>query len=510
MKPKINLIIPAAGEATRLRPLSNNTSKIMVRVNGKPCLDYILEQAYKLADVQSTIIVRGQFNDIEEYCSIKYPEVYVIQQHELKGPHDAIRLAVDHLNVSTKHDETLPVVIWLGDAIILDDTLELGSDFLLTKHVDDHSNWCMWDQHDRFYNKPSQHIDNAVALVGLYSFKNGLDAIDSFQDTAGSYDISSGLESYIGKGNTLKNVLTDKWYDIGSIQTYHETCNTLLNMKSRVFNNIEYDHDLGVLIKSPDYHNKDSIDTLQAEIQWYKNLGLEQKCFVPHIIDQDNDQSLMMSFESGTLLSDMMLYDNINESTWEYILNKLFQIKIKYFSKPSTNTDFNEEFDQLSTNIWIHKTHDRIYHDSCQFNDAQLRKISDLAHRVQQQTKPIKYMHGDLHLGNVLYNYQTDKLSLLDPRGNYGGHIGCYGDDLYDWCKLAHDLHYGYNAIVANTKPNEIVKKIFIRLLRKYNLPVDVILDGGLVLLASCIPLHYDDHDRQQRMNEKVKYELDY
>ena len=43
---KFNLVIPAAGSATRLKPLSSNISKVMVRVNGKPCLDYIVAVSY--------------------------------------------------------------------------------------------------------------------------------------------------------------------------------------------------------------------------------------------------------------------------------------------------------------------------------------------------------------------------------------------------------------------------------------------------------------------------------
>ena len=55
---KFNLIIPAAGAATRLRPLSSNTSKVMVRVNGKPCLDYIIEA------------VNGEVDEIMEFLII--------------------------------------------------------------------------------------------------------------------------------------------------------------------------------------------------------------------------------------------------------------------------------------------------------------------------------------------------------------------------------------------------------------------------------------------------------
>ena len=78
----INLVIPAAGISSRLRPLSSNMSKIMVRINGKPCLDYIIEQAKILANIQNDelgeiIIVDGEFCDIREYCKQKYNNIYV-------------------------------------------------------------------------------------------------------------------------------------------------------------------------------------------------------------------------------------------------------------------------------------------------------------------------------------------------------------------------------------------------------------------------------------------------
>jgi hypothetical protein len=114
-------------------------------------------------------------------------------------------------------------------------------------------------------------------------------------------------------------------------------------------------------------------------------------------------------------------------------------------------------------------------------------------------------MHGDLHFGNVLYNQQTDQMKLIDPRGRYGNEIGTEGDNLYDWAKLAHDLYHGYNAMVADVKHNELVKRIFVQKLHEYNLPVDDIINGGLVLLATCIPLHYDDTERQQRFLNYVK-----
>jgi len=105
----INLIIPAAGEATRLRPLSSNTSKAMVRVNGKPTIDYILEQAYRLADIDEIVVVDGQLRDIREYCAKKHPNVKFVRQEELNGPKYAIDLGMKALDDSNK-----PVVVYEG------------------------------------------------------------------------------------------------------------------------------------------------------------------------------------------------------------------------------------------------------------------------------------------------------------------------------------------------------------------------------------------------------------
>ena len=65
---KFNLVIPAAGSATRLKPLSSNISKVMVRVNGKPCLDYIVEAVN--GSVEEIVVVDGKFDDIRELSLI--------------------------------------------------------------------------------------------------------------------------------------------------------------------------------------------------------------------------------------------------------------------------------------------------------------------------------------------------------------------------------------------------------------------------------------------------------
>ncbi len=496
---KINLIIPAAGEATRLKPLSNNMSKIMVRVNGKPCLDYIIEHARKHADIQEVVIVDGKFDDVREYCSKKYPDIKFVKQKTLNGPRPAIALGFGEIEVSR------PTVVWLGDAIILTENMPLGSDFLLCKQVDNHSSWCMWNGSD-YFDKPEKNIEKAMALVGLYSFKNGKLAAQAF-DESDDYDISNALKGYEKLSNdfVFANHQTSEWYDIGTLSVYHETCAKLLKLKSRAFNNIAFNDDLGTVTKTPDYKSNHSVETLNAERLWYSSITPEQSMFVPRILPHKTD--LIMSYESGSLLSDLMQYENLSEANWSFIMDKLFRIKFNYFSSPiSEDKDTTDRFQNLSKNIWIKKAEDRLA--DVALKPKEVTTLMNIASTIQDSVTGVAVHHGDFHFGNILYNHYTNQFKFIDPRGNYGGEIGCIGDSLYDWCKLAHDVYYGYSAIVSNTSQNETVKKVFIEKLCEYKLPVELILNGGILLLATCIPLHYDDPERQWRMLRIVKNQL--
>jgi len=499
MKHKINLVIPAAGEATRLRPLSSYTSKAMVRVNGKPCIDYIIDEAKKNSIINEIVIVDGKFDDIREYCKIKHPNVKFAKQPQLNGPRDAIAIGMNTLT-----DPTLPVVVWLGDAIILEKDLPLGEDFLLCKIVDDHHNWCMWDGLD-FYDKPSHKIVDGAALVGLYSFSNGVNALKAFT-TENTYDISGALKLY-GK-NALRPIHTDQWYDIGDLPTYYNTCAELLNLKSRAFHTLKYDRKLGVIEKIPEENNQQSAKSIFNEKQWYLNLSPTQSMFTPKILP--HKKNLILSYESGTLLSDLMLYENIRESTWEYIIDKLFDIKLSYFNTPMPSHNTENTWSQFQTNacqMWLLKLDERL-NLVPEFTQEEKDKLMKMSIEVLSSCSEINGMHGDLHLGNIIYNQQTDQMKFIDPRGQYGSSIGLAGDNIYDFAKLAHDAYHGYNSMVSNVPHNPIVKNLFLKALLKNDLNVGSILNGGLILIASCIPLHYDCKERQQRFINYVKGEL--
>jgi choline kinase len=65
----MKMIILAAGEGTRLRPLTNDKPKCMVKYQDKPIIDYILDVA-KECEIENIAIVNGYKKEVlEEYLS---------------------------------------------------------------------------------------------------------------------------------------------------------------------------------------------------------------------------------------------------------------------------------------------------------------------------------------------------------------------------------------------------------------------------------------------------------
>jgi len=467
----------------------------MVRVHGKPTIEYIIESIYKnTSDVSEIVIVDGKHDDVREWASksVYSDDIRCVKQGSLNGPRDAIRVGIEEL--SNKH---LPLVVWLGDAIILDDDLPLGTNFLLTKDVEDHFAWCMWDGKN-FFNKPTETVQNAVALVGLYSFKDGV-AADYVFGKSSDYDISFALEKYTSAtGNSFDRVNTDKWYDIGDIASYHRTCAEFLTFKARAFNSFKYDSDLNVVTKVPNYTNSFAVKTVANEKSWYQSLNSKQRMFVPKLLD--DDYGLSLSYESGTLLSDLFIHEDISNSTIDYLIEKvILSIRNHFHTKP--NHEFLMDFSKNASKMWITKTIERL--DRTGLNKPEQLFYKEVAQMCMKKAIPVQAMHGDLHFGNVLYNPYNDSITLLDPRGEYGDHIGCGGDHLYDLCKLSHDLYHGYNSLFQTKAYPKYVRESFSKIVRKYypNEYMEII-DGGALLIATAIPLHYDNANRQQHMKD--------
>ena len=118
---------------------------------------------------------------------------------------------------------------------------------------------------------------------------------------------------------------------------------------------------------------------------------------------------------------------------------------------------------------------------------------------VQNSKRQI--IHGDYHFGNMLYDLDTNRLWMIDPRGNYADEVTIFGNPAYDFAKLYHSCLTHYMWIINNTptdysiadKMTSILDGIFGENSTFYKIT-------ATILQMTCVPLHSDSRGRQLRL----------
>ncbi len=108
----MKVIIPLAGKGTRLRPHTHVTPKPMLRIAGKPVMDYILDDLKRLGTVEEVIYITGHLKEkVEAHARDAYdfPSVF-IEQRVQDGTAGAVALARDRVDQ--------PVLINFVDTIL--------------------------------------------------------------------------------------------------------------------------------------------------------------------------------------------------------------------------------------------------------------------------------------------------------------------------------------------------------------------------------------------------------
>ena len=96
----MKVIIPLAGKGTRLRPHTHITPKPMLKIAGKPVIDYVMEDLERLGDVEQVIYITGHLKEkVEEYARATYPfDAVFIEQKIQDGTAGAVALARDYVD----------------------------------------------------------------------------------------------------------------------------------------------------------------------------------------------------------------------------------------------------------------------------------------------------------------------------------------------------------------------------------------------------------------------------
>ncbi len=222
----MHAVVLAAGQGTRLRPLTNDKPKGMVEVAGEPLLTHCFDQVIELGADELLVVVGYKKEAIIDYYGDEYDGVPITYTHqrEAKGLAHALLTVEDHVT-----DEFMLI---LGDNVF-DANLK---DVVRRQHEDRADAAFLveevpWEEASRYgvcktnqygeitdvVEKPDDPPSNLV-MTGFYTFTPAIfHACHLVQPSdRGEYELSDAIDLLIQSGRTIDAIGLDGWrIDVG-------------------------------------------------------------------------------------------------------------------------------------------------------------------------------------------------------------------------------------------------------------------------------------------------------
>jgi glucose-1-phosphate thymidylyltransferase len=232
----VKVIVPLAGKGTRLLPLTKRVPKPLVKVAGRPVMDYVMDTVRGL-DVEELIVITGHLKDVVERYIVKTYDVPAkfVEQKTLDGTAGAINLARPYVDgpvmiifVDTLFDADLSVV-----------KRSAADGILWAKEVEDYQRFGVIVTDARGYmtrivEKPDTPISK-LANIGLYYIKDWKTLFDGIADVmrrppgkGGEFYLTDAFQYMVDRGKKLIVGEVKGWYDCGKVDTLLETNRHLL------------------------------------------------------------------------------------------------------------------------------------------------------------------------------------------------------------------------------------------------------------------------------------------
>ncbi|MBI0582894.1 MAG: NTP transferase domain-containing protein [Methanomassiliicoccus sp.] len=241
-------LLLAAGEGTRLRPLTSNTPKPLLLVAGKPFMSHVLEALKELGIEDVFILVGWKANKIKEYYgdgSRLGIRVRYLEQRERMGTAHAIGCAEGHI------DE--PFMCLNGDVIMFRDDLgrmlekhrATGSTVMGAVTVPDPHRFGVIEAEDgrlvKIHEKPEVPPTDQIN-AGAFVFNPDIFARirKTPKSVRGEYEITDTLNALAAENDVRIETLTEGWMDVGRPWDLLQANEILMSrMKGRVDGTVE-------------------------------------------------------------------------------------------------------------------------------------------------------------------------------------------------------------------------------------------------------------------------------
>lgn|SRR5574337_237168 len=228
-------IIPLAGKGTRLRPHTHLVPKPLLKVAGRPVMDWVMDRLEALG-VEELIFITGHLKEqVEAYATSRYriPSRFV-EQRVQDGTAGAVNLARPLVRG--------PILVIFVDTVFEADlTLIHRTDadgIIWVKEVEDYQRFGVvvtdgQGYMTRIVEKPSTPVSR-LANIGLYYLRDvtglwqGIDHVLAAPPNRGEYYLTDAFQWMIEHGRRIRTAAVGGWYDCGKLDTLLETNEILL------------------------------------------------------------------------------------------------------------------------------------------------------------------------------------------------------------------------------------------------------------------------------------------
>ncbi|MBD3249553.1 NTP transferase domain-containing protein [Candidatus Woesearchaeota archaeon] len=212
-------VIMAAGKGTRMLPLTKTTPKVLIDINGKPFLHYVIANLKKSGFEEFGIIAGYLREKVEEFVKQNNINATIIEQKEQMGTGHAVMQAKEF----TGDD---PFIVLGGDNLFsVDDLKSINKDdklcYVIGKQMQgDISRYGVFRINDSMLEKIEEKPKippSDIINIGLYKFTPDIwPALDSIElSERGEYELTDAVNILAEKGKVKALKLEDYWLDLG-------------------------------------------------------------------------------------------------------------------------------------------------------------------------------------------------------------------------------------------------------------------------------------------------------
>ncbi|WP_421867957.1 phosphotransferase [Motiliproteus sp.] len=365
-------------------------------------------------------------------------------------------------------------------------------------------------------------VDGDIVASGYFSFSSSLKLVRHLTQQRG--DFIGAINRY-HEQLEISLVQANDWFDFGHLNAYFNSRAAFTTQRS--FNALEIN-------RSTARKSSHKVDKMEGEANWFEALPNDIQIYSPKLLSRFNDgdrAGYSLEYLYNLPLSDLFVFGHLAKASWRRIFQSChrFLARCKAYS-PESSELHPTDIDSL----YLPKTLDRLeqfaIHSGVDIdkpihlNGTLYPSPRDIAEQSSERIpaatlQNVAIVHGDFCFSNILYDFRTRRIKVIDPRGiDAQGRPTLYGDSRYDYAKLYHSVHGLYDLIIAGRlKAKQTDSGLELRdYAATYHLGInqafnevffsdqpqlqDCVQAIGVQLFLSMLPLHNDQPERQMTM----------